>query len=75
MKLTYNNLWKLLIDKNMNKIDLSNASGLSSSSIAKLTKGENVNTDTLVKICKALKCDIKDIVAIVPNEQEEKNDD
>ena len=62
MYISYNKLWKLLIDKNMNKQDLKKLSGVSSASIAKLGKGENITTDVLVKICKALDCDITDIM-------------
>jgi DNA-binding Xre family transcriptional regulator len=64
MYLSYNRLWKLLIDKGMNKQDLRKLTGLSSTSIAKLGKGENVNTDVLVRICKALDCDLPDIVEL-----------
>jgi len=59
---SYNMLWKLLIDKNINKKELIKLSGVSSSSIAKLTKGQNVTTDVLCKICEALECDFKDIM-------------
>jgi len=62
---SYKKLWKLLIDKDMKKKDLCKAAGISSSSIVKLGKNENVTTDILVKICKALKCDIGDIMEIV----------
>lgn len=65
MHLSYNKLWKLLIDKKMNKKELSEKSGVSTTSIAKLKKGANVNTDILLKICKALNCDIADIVEVV----------
>lgn len=68
MHFSYNNLWKLLIDKNMNKQDLRKITGISSASIAKLGKGENVNTEVLLRICKALNCDISDIMEFVPNE-------
>jgi len=64
---SYNNLWKLLIDKNMNKQDLRKLTGISSASIAKLGKGENVNTEVLLRICKALECDISDIMEFVPD--------
>lgn len=64
MAISYKKLWKLLIDKNMNKKDLKMASGVSTASIAKLGKGENVTTDVLLKICKALRCDIADIMEI-----------
>ena len=53
MAVSYKKLWKLLIDKDMKKQDLRVAAKISSSSVAKLSKGENVNTDILVKICKA----------------------
>ena len=62
MALSYNKLWKLLIDKNMNKTDLRKITGLGQATIAKLVKGENVTTDVLERICKALKCEIGDIV-------------
>ena len=64
MALTYNKLWKLLIDKGMNKTDLREATGLGQATIAKLSKGENVTTDVLERICKVLDCEISDIVEI-----------
>jgi len=64
MAISYNKLWKLLIDKKMNKQDLKNVSGISTASIAKLGKGKNITTDVLLKICKALDCDIEDIMGI-----------
>lgn len=64
MALTYNPLWKLLIDKGLTKTDLHEITGLSQSTIAKLAKGENVNTDVLDRICQALKCSISDIVQV-----------
>jgi len=63
--LSYNKLWKLLIDKGMNKNELRQLSGVSTTSIAKLGKGENITTDVLVKICIALDCDISDIMEMV----------
>jgi putative transcriptional regulator len=65
MRTSYKKLWKLLIDRDMLKKDLRKAAGISTASMAKLGKGENVTTDVLVKICKALDCDISDIVEIV----------
>jgi DNA-binding Xre family transcriptional regulator len=61
MGMNYKKLWKLLIDKNMNKGDLQRLAGISTSSVAKLSKGENVQTDILARICYALNCDISDI--------------
>ena len=64
MRFRYDKLWKLLIDKRMNKQDLKKVSGISVATIAKLGKGENVTTDVLLKVCKALNCDISDIMQI-----------
>ena len=69
MKITYKKLWKLLIDKGLNKSDLKEKAGISSSSIAKLGHNQNVNTDLLVKICKALNCGLDEIMQL-----EEDND-
>jgi DNA-binding Xre family transcriptional regulator len=63
--MSYNRLWKLLIDKGMNRQDLKAASGISTTSIAKLGKGENVTTDVLLKICKALNCNTDDIMEVI----------
>lgn len=71
MQLCYNKLWKLLIDKGMTRKDLRQRSGISTSSMAKLAKGENVMTDVLLRICVALNCDITDIVACVQKETAE----
>ena len=66
--MSYNKLWKLLIDRNMKKSDLRKPAGISSSSLAKLGKNQNVTTDVLLKICNTLKCDISDIVEVVLDE-------
>ena len=68
MSVCYNKLWKLLIDKNMNKTDLRLAADITTTALAKLGKNENVNTEVLVKICKALECNIEDIIEIVNEE-------
>lgn len=67
MVISYKKLWKLLIDKDMKKQDLRVAAQLSSSTIAKLTHGENVSTAVLLKICNALQCDVADIMEMVPD--------
>lgn len=67
MKMSYNKLWKLLIDKQMKKSDLRKKAGISSSSLAKLTKDENVTTDVLAKICRELNCDVSDIMEFIPD--------
>jgi len=66
--ISYNKLWKLLIDKKMKKKDLRLSAGVSTAVIAKLGKGENVTTDFLLKICKVLNCDITDIMEIERDE-------
>ncbi|MFA5546077.1 MAG: helix-turn-helix transcriptional regulator [Sphaerochaetaceae bacterium] len=66
MAISYNRLWKLLIDKNMKKKDLQRLSRVSSATITKLGRNENVNTKILQKICYALNCDICDIMEFVP---------
>lgn len=64
LRMSYNPLWKLLIDKGMNKTDLSKATGLSTATIAKLGRGANVTTDVLLKICEALGCDLEDVCQV-----------
>ena len=62
MKISYNKLWKLLIDKDMKRKDLQEAAGISSASIAKLGRGDNITTDVLLKICETLNCKLEDIM-------------
>ena len=69
MTVSYKKLWKLLIDKDMKKKDLAEIANISSYTINKLNRGDNVNTDTLAKICKALDCTFDDIVEILPEEK------
>ena len=72
MAISYKQLWKLLIDRDMKKKDLVALSGISQSSVTKMGKNENVNTDVLVRICRALNCDIGDIAEIVSQESRAK---
>ena len=65
MRISYNKLWKLLIDKNMNKKDLKEAAGISSASVAKLGKSENITTDVLLKICVSLNVHLEDIMETI----------
>ena len=65
MPFTYNKLWKLLIDKNMTKSELTKAIGISSSTMAKMGKNENVSLEVIDKICALLECDINDILEYV----------
>ena len=67
MRISYNKLWKLLIDKDMTKMELKDAAGISAASIAKLGKGANITTDVLLKICETLHCRIEDIRETVDN--------
>ena len=67
MEVSYKRLWKLLIDKDMKKKDLVKAAHISTYTINKLNRGDNVNTDTLVKICSALQCSIEDIMEVIPD--------
>lgn len=64
MAISYKKLWKLLIDKEIKKKELAKMAGLSSYTLNKLNKGENVNSETLAKICKALNCGFDDIMEI-----------
>lgn len=67
MPVSYKKLWKLLIDREIKKKELRELAGISSSSITKLGRNENVNTEVLIKICTALHCDIGDIMEITDN--------
>lgn len=69
MRFSYNKLFKLLIDRNIKKKQLREMSGVSATSIAKLGKGGNVNTDVLLRICVALNCEVSDIMEIVNDEE------
>ena len=62
MDVSYNGLWKLLIDKNMKKMDLVEKIGISSSTLAKMSKGEAVSMAIMEKICEELNCDFGDII-------------
>ncbi len=70
MAFSYNNLWKLLIDKNMNKTALKNAIGITPTTLARLSKNQNVTMDVLGKICCELKCNIENIVEYIDDDTE-----
>ena len=70
MGVSYKKLWKILIDRDLKKKDLPAIANISTSTVMKLTKGENVNTDILVRLCKALNCTFDDIVEILPESEE-----
>jgi len=65
VSISYKKLWKLLIDKDMNKTDLREAIGVSTATIARLSKGEPVTMEVLVKMCETLDCNVGDIVDVV----------
>ena len=67
-KANYKKLWKLLIDRDMNKRMLAEASHISLSSLTKLGKGESVNVEILIKICNALECEMCDIMELLEQE-------
>lgn len=68
MEISYKKLWKILIDKDMKKKDLQVAAGISWASVTKLSKGETVSMEVLMKVCKALDCNIGDIMDLIPGE-------
>lgn len=74
MTVSYKKLWKLLIDKDMRKIDLEIGAKLSHYTMFKLRKNENVSTEVICKICDALNCTMDDIMEILPYEEEKTED-
>ena len=71
MAVSYKKLFKLLIDRNMRRKDLRELTGISYSTLAKLTNGDNVNMEVIEKLCLALNCRIEEIVEIIPDSSEE----
>ena len=69
MSFCYKRLWKLLIDRDMTRADLRRITGISTATLAKLSKGEDVHTTTLARICGALKCKLEDIAEVTPDAQ------
>ena len=70
MEVSYKKLWKILIDRDMKKKDLQAKAGISWVSVTKLSKGETVSMEVLMKVCKTLNCDIGDIVELIPTEKD-----
>ena len=70
VQVSYDKLWKLLIDNKMKRTDLKDAAGISSSSLAKLGKNKNVSMEVLKKICRALACNVGDIMDIISSRNE-----
>ena len=66
-KISYKKLWKLLVDKEMNKTELAEKANVSGSTITRIAKSECVNLEILVRICNALECELQDVVDLVPD--------
>lgn len=66
MDVSYNNLFKLLIDDGMNKTEFRTTVGISEGTMAKLSKNENVSMDILIRICRKMECTLNDIVTVLP---------
>lgn len=71
MYISYNKLWKLMIDQKVKKMQLKDMTGISMSTIARLGRDEPVSLDVLVKICHALECNIGDVVDVLPRQKDE----
>lgn len=65
MEVNYNRLWKVLIDRGMNKSDLRALTGIGTNTLAKLSKNQQVSMDVLIKLCTKLDCDVSDICEFV----------
>ena len=70
MAYSYNRLWKLMIDKKINKTTLRREAGITSNAMSKLGKDQPVNVEVLAKICRVLNCTVDDIMEILPDEDE-----
>ena len=70
MKVSYNKLWKMLIDKKMNKSDLREMTKMGPNTMAKLGRDETISMDVLLRICKALNCDVGDIMEVFSEEND-----
>lgn len=69
MAISYNKLWKLLIDKGLKKTELVKMAGITSNAMAKMGRNESVQVDTLGKVCAALKCNVGDIMEFIHEEE------
>ena len=68
MSISYNKMWKLLIDKNMKRKDLTEKAEVSQNVMARLSKNQAVTMETMEKICSVLQCDIGDVMEFIPDE-------
>ena len=71
MTVSYNKLWKRLIDLNMSKTQLRERAGITTNAMAKMGKNENVSTEIIFKICKVLECQVEDVIELVDEEEKE----
>lgn len=69
MAISYNKLWKLLIDKNMSKMDLRGKTGIGTTTLAKLGKNQAVSGNVIERICQELSCDVGDIMEVIPDDK------
>ncbi len=67
MRISYTRLWKLLIDKKMNKTELRDAAGISNSTLARLSKNEPVSMEAIGRICACLDCRVEDVLEFIPD--------
>lgn len=74
MRISYKPLWRILLDRDITKKQLREMSGISTASMAKLGKGENITTDILLKVCTALNCSINDILETIPDVKDKINE-
>ena len=72
MKISYNKLWKMLIDRKMNKTDLREKTKMGSNPMAKLGRDETISMDVMLRICDVLHCDVGDIMEVLPDDPDEK---
>lgn len=75
MVVSYKKLWKLLIDKDMMKKDLQSKAGISWATLTKMSKGETVSTEVLMKVCKVLQCDVGDIMEFIDDGSDAEKDE
>ena len=68
--ISYKKLWHILLDKDLKKVDLVKLARVSTYTINKLNRGDNVTTDVLQRICRALECDLSDIMEMIPDEKD-----
>lgn len=73
MRFSYKKLWHLLIDRDISKGEFRKLAGISSATSSKLTRGESVTTDVLLRICTALNCDTSDIMEVLPATNDDTN--